>query len=67
MKAEAERIAEIITTAGGYRPGSGRPEIEDARRNRSVKFSDAEWAEVKRRAKEKGVNMSEYIRSKALD
>lgn len=47
--------------------GPGRPAVPDKRTIRSIKVSDAEWAEIKRRADEAGVSIAEYIRRKTLE
>lgn len=45
----------------------GRPALgDDKRKPRSVKMSDAEWAEIKRKADSLGLPISEYIRLKTL-
>ncbi len=50
------------------RAGVGRPSVPDRelQKNRSVKASDAEWEEIKSRARKAGVTTSEYIRTCAL-
>lgn len=50
------------------RAGAGRPSVPDRelQKNRSFKASDAEYEEIKARAKQAGVTTSEYIRSCAL-
>lgn len=48
--------------------GAGRkpmPETIKAK-NRSVKFTDAEWEEIRAKAEAEGISMSEYIKRKAL-
>jgi len=52
---------------GGARPGAGRPPAEDKRIARSIKFSDAEWAEVKEKAEAAATTISDYIRGRVLD
>lgn len=52
---------------GGSRPGAGRPPIEEPRKARTFKTTDDEWKDIQHRAKEAGMNASEYIRSKALN
>ena len=46
----------------------GRPELkeDELRKPRSFKANEAEWEQVKTKAKEAGVSASEYIRAKAL-
>lgn len=51
---------------GGHRPGSGRPPLEDKRKPRSIKMSDAEWSKIQELAQKNKMNTSEYIRFKAL-
>lgn len=52
---------------GGSRPGAGRPLEGDAkRRNRSIKMSDDEWAQIGEAAQAAGVSVSEYIRRQTL-
>ncbi len=48
--------------------GPGRPALpkSERRKPRSVKMSDAEWAEIKRKADSLGLPISEYIRLKTL-
>ena len=50
------------------RPKPGRPPIpkEERRRLRNVLWNNDEWAEVRRLAKESGMNLSHYVRAKAL-
>ena len=43
--------------------GPGRPPVEDKRKPRGG-FSDAEWAEVKRQAREAGMTASAWLRSR---
>lgn len=46
----------------------GRPfvPIDEKRKPRSIKLSDAEWEEIQRRAALKDISAAEYIRRKAL-
>ena len=46
----------------------GRPAMgpDEKRKNRSIKMSDAEWAEMQDRAEAEGVSVAEYIRRKTL-
>jgi len=44
----------------------GRPTSADPRRQRGVKFSDAEWARVTADAKAAGLPTSVYVRRKLL-
>jgi len=46
----------------------GRPPMtpDIKRKVRTIKMSDKEWQELDRRAKEQGVSIAEYIRTKAL-
>lgn len=56
-----------IIGKGGKREGAGRPaEAGERRTARSIKFSTEEWEAVKKKAKEQGLNVSEYIRKKIL-
>lgn len=65
-----------MSQRGGKRPGAGRPvgsvgaykpEAEQ-KKNRSIKFTDSEWAIVQDKAKLAGYgSASEYIRVKALE
>lgn len=66
---ELEAIESTLYTHGGYRSGSGRPPLSDneIRKPRSIKFSDEEWEEIKRRADAAGMSASEYIRAKTLN
>ncbi len=48
--------------------GAGRkamPEDEKAK-NRSVKFTDAEWEEIRAKAEAEGISRAEYIKRKVL-
>ena len=52
---------------GGRRPGAGRKlEAGQRRRKRAVNLTDAEYAEICRRADAAGVTVSEYIRRRVL-
>lgn len=51
---------------GGAREGAGRPEIEDKKKGRSIKFSDTEWKAVKEKADAAGISISEYVREVTL-
>ena len=53
---------------GGYRPGAGRPSLpeDEIRKTRAIKFTDAEWEKIKKKADAEGLSASEYIRTKAL-
>ena len=55
-----------INNHGGIREGSGRPRVENKKRNRSIKFSDSEWLTIQAKATEQSKTVSEYIRNKAL-
>lgn len=46
----------------------GRPPLppEKKRKTRSIKMSDAEWEEIRRRAARKDISAAEYLRRKAL-
>jgi len=53
---------------GGRRPGAGRkPEAGERRKKRAVNLTDAEYAELCRRAADAGMSVSEYIRRRLLD
>ena len=45
----------------------GRPRSTDPRKLRAVRFSDAEWAEVRRAADATGRSLSEFVRKGASD
>lgn len=45
----------------------GRPPVEDLRKPRSFKATDAEWAKIKELAKSKGMTAGEYLRNCALN
>ena len=52
---------------GGKREGAGRkPELGEARKLRTFKATDDEWAEIKTLAAAAGMTASEYIRYCAL-
>jgi len=48
--------------------GPGRPKLSgtERRKKRGDRWSDAEWAEVQRRAAEAGLTAAEYLRRCAL-
>lgn len=52
---------------GGKREGAGRPQIEETRKNHSIKFTDPEWGLVKEKAKSENLTTSDYVRKKTLD
>ncbi len=52
---------------GGYRPGSGRPQIDNPKKPRSFKATDKEWELIQKKANQLGLTTSEYIRQKALE
>lgn len=56
-----EEIASTLLSPG--RPAMGP---DEKRKNRSIKMSDAEWAEMQDRAEAEGVSVAEYIRRKTL-
>lgn len=55
-----------IETRGGARPGAGRPAVEDKRKARSFKATDAEWKAIQQAAEEAGMTASEYIRAMTI-
>jgi hypothetical protein len=59
---------DTVRQHGGTRPGAGRPSLpeDEVRKARSVKFSDAEWEQVKKKAQTSKMNISEYIRNNVL-
>jgi hypothetical protein len=46
---------------GGRREGAGRPKLSDPRKQRALKFNDAEWLLIKRNAEAHGMSAREYI------
>lgn len=54
--------------AADTKAGPGRPPLppEKKRKTRSIKMSDAEWEEIRRRAARKDISAAEYLRRKAL-
>lgn len=48
--------------------GAGRKPLPDTvkAKNRSVKFTDAEWEELQIKAKAEGISRAEYIKRKTL-
>jgi hypothetical protein len=48
--------------------GPGRPSLPESekRKPRSIKMTDAEWGEIRRRADALGLPIAEYIRLKTL-
>ena len=54
----------------GYLVGAGaKPDHKrgDARRSRTIRFSDREWELVENAAAERGIPAAEYVRTAALD
>ncbi len=49
-------------------PSVGRPvlPLAEKRKARSIKMSDREWEEIQMRASKETMNVSKYIREKAL-
>jgi len=47
-------------------PTLGRPRLEDKRRLRSIKYNDAEWAELVKKAEEAGKPPCTYARERSL-
>lgn len=52
---------------GGKREGAGRPQLEEVRKNHSIKFTDTEWETVNKKAKAEDQTASDYVRKKALE
>jgi len=53
---------------GGKREGAGpKPRAGVKAKNRSVKFTDAEWEVVKEKARVESLTASDYIRKKVLN
>jgi len=48
---------------GGFRPGAGRPETEDKRTLRGLKFSDDEWNTIKDIAEKQGMSARAFLAS----
>jgi hypothetical protein len=48
------------------KPTLGRPRLEDKRRLRSIKYNDAEWAQIVEKAKEAGKPPCTYARERSL-
>jgi uncharacterized protein (DUF1778 family) len=52
---------------GGKREGAGaKPRSSVPAKNRSIKFTDAEWELIKQKAKLSNKTISDYVRDKAL-
>jgi len=51
---------------GGKREGAGRPQLEEIKKNHSIKFTDAEWEELKAKSKEENLTVSDYVRKKVF-
>lgn len=51
---------------GGKRAGSGRKEVENLRKPHSIKFTDAEWEQLKKQADNVSLTASEYVRRLTL-
>jgi hypothetical protein len=47
-------------------PTLGRPRLEDKRRLRSIKYSNAEWAELCKKAEKAGKPPCTYARERSL-
>ena len=45
----------------------GREKRGDARRSKTVRFSDPEWQSIENAADERGIPAAEYVRAAALD
>lgn len=58
----------VTTCAADTKAGPGRPPLppEEKRKIRTIKMSDAEWEEIRRRAARKDISAAEYLRRKAL-
>jgi len=53
---------------GGKREGAGpKPRAGVNAKNRSIKFTDTEWEEVKKKAKSVDLTASDYVRKKTLE
>jgi len=48
---------------GGYRPGAGRPETDDKRTLRGLKFSDDEWNTIREIAEKQGMSARAFLTS----
>jgi len=48
---------------GGFRPGAGRPEADDKRTLRGLKFSDDEWNTIKEIAETQGMSTRAFLSS----
>jgi len=46
---------------GGFRPGAGRPKIDNPRKQRMLKFTDKEWETVLALSTEKKMNAREFL------
>jgi len=58
------------STRGGLRsPAGGRPkaEPEEKHKARSFKCTDRDWEIIKQKSEKEGLNISEYVRKKALE
>lgn len=52
---------------GGKRQGAGRPSLGEIKKNRSIKYTDTEWARVNEKAKAENITASDYVRKKTLE
>jgi len=66
-RGEVNVLTEIAEPVIEEHTGPGRPRATDKRINRSIKMSDAEWAEMTRLAEVERVSVAEYIRRKVLE
>ncbi len=59
-----------MSPRGGTREGAGRPAGSckpDRKKNRTIKFTDSEWSQIKQAAKSHGLTATKYMRMKLLD
>lgn len=65
---ENDEDLQLYNNWGGKRSGSGRHLAgEELKKNHSIKFSDSEWEEVKKKAEAEEISASEYIRKLVLE
>jgi len=57
---------DTMTDTTTDKPTLGRPRLEDKRRLRSIKYNDAEWAELCAKAEKAGKPPCTYARERSL-
>lgn len=63
---ETMKSTKTTTTKAPAKRGPGRPPVEDRQKMRGIRFNDAQWAEVQKRAKAAGMKPTRWVRSQCL-